>query len=80
MKFLLWIGLFVLVYLALRHKSRIASRDASARSNRASRAGTTEPMLQCRQCGVHFPASEATRNALGDAFCCEEHLRVHGSH
>jgi uncharacterized protein len=84
MKLLFWLALFLLVYLALRDKSRrsqSASPGASERRDAAQsgQSGGAEPMLQCRQCGVHFPASEAARNALGDAFCCEEHRRTHGS-
>jgi uncharacterized protein len=80
MKILFWIALFVLVYWAFRDKSRkqrAASHGAAGRHN-MPRPPAVEPMLQCRQCGVHFPASEAMRNALGDAFCSEEHRRVFG--
>jgi uncharacterized protein len=85
MKLLFWIALFVLVYWALRDKNRkqhraasqgVAGRHDAARD--AARPAAAEPMLQCRQCGVHFPASEAMRNAVGDAFCSEEHRRVFG--
>jgi uncharacterized protein len=81
MKLLFWLALFLLVYLALRDKSRRNQSTSPGASERreAAQPGGAEPMLQCRQCGVHFPASEAARNALGDAFCCEEHRRTHGN-
>lgn len=38
-----------------------------------------EPMLACKQCGVHVPESEGVRD--GDAFyCCEEHRRLAARH
>jgi formylmethanofuran dehydrogenase subunit E len=33
---------------------------------------TTETMLVCTRCGVHFPSSEAVRQG-GKVFCSEQH-------
>jgi uncharacterized protein len=39
-----------------------------------------EAMLQCAECGMHFPASEALPAAgAGQVFCCEEHRRHHAA-
>lgn len=57
------------------------------------RMAAIERMVQCAQCGIHFPASEAvyggTGNNSGDAdnhvaaaamvFCCTEHRTLHAS-
>lgn len=32
-------------------------------------------MLECRHCGVHFPADDAIRRN-GEAFCCAEHATL----
>ncbi|WP_281279403.1 PP0621 family protein [Plasticicumulans acidivorans] len=31
------------------------------------------PMVRCAHCGLHFPASQAVRDAAGDSYCCKEH-------
>lgn len=57
------------------------------------RMAAIERMVQCAQCGIHFPASEAvfggTGNnssdadnhaaAAGTVFCCAEHRALHAS-
>lgn len=81
MKFLFWLALIALVYFALRDKSRrqqSAAEGAQARPRTGNPPESIEAMLQCRHCGVYFPASEAARNALGDAFCSDEHRRAFG--
>jgi uncharacterized protein len=84
MKLLFWLLLGFLVYLALRKKGSAQGKgyeqsgpqpSAGAAETRP-RAGSPEAMLQCRQCGVHFPASEAVHDPFGAVFCSEDHLRL----
>jgi len=75
MKLLFWMVLFALVCFALRGKSR---REHAAGHRGAAPPSSSEAMLQCRRCGVHFPASEVARNAHDEVFCSEEHRIIHG--
>jgi uncharacterized protein len=37
-----------------------------------------EQMVQCAQCGIHFPKSEAIQaRGTGKVFCCTEHRELH---
>lgn len=37
-----------------------------------------EQMVQCAQCGIHFPKSEAIQaRGKGKVFCCVEHRELH---
>jgi uncharacterized protein len=49
-------------------------RDAGARKD-AGRAAEGERMVDCGQCGVHLPLSEALQSQ-GRYFCSEEHRRL----
>ncbi|MDR5814502.1 MULTISPECIES: PP0621 family protein [unclassified Caballeronia] len=37
-----------------------------------------DPLIQCAQCGVHTPRSEAIVVA-GERFCCTDHARAHAN-
>jgi uncharacterized protein len=79
MKLLFWLLLGFLVYLALRKKGSAQggrSHPSAGAAETRPRAGSPEAMLQCRQCGVHFPASEAVHDPFGAVFCSEDHLRL----
>jgi uncharacterized protein len=87
MKLLLWLGLAVLVYLALRKNFRSnippanrPSESARPDSNQwadeqftsSANAKQAETMLSCAHCQVYFPASEAVlRGELN--YCSVEH-------
>lgn len=87
MKLLLWLGLAVLVYLALRKnfRSNIPPANRSSESARAdsnqwadeqftssTTAKQAETMLSCAHCQVYFPASEVVvRGELN--YCSAEH-------
>jgi uncharacterized protein len=49
-------------------------RDPRARED-ARRAAEGERMVDCGQCGVHLPLSEAIQSQ-GRYFCSEEHRRL----
>lgn len=41
-------------------------------------ASAIEQMVQCAQCGIHFPKSEAIQaRGTGKVFCCTEHRELH---
>lgn len=72
MKFLAWLLLGLLVVWAIRsQKSAVPAEKAEA-----PQLDEPELMVQCAQCGVHFPASESVSQA-GMLFCSEEHRRLH---
>lgn len=83
MRLLMWLGLAVLVYLAVRksfHRNQTSSRSESANEGGwgentfppASGSKRVEAMLNCAHCQVYFPASEAVvRENL--QYCCVEH-------
>jgi uncharacterized protein len=85
-RLLFWIGLFILIVMAVRSKLR----EAASRSSPARRAGgpapsahrpgpepraESEPMACCAHCGMYFPASEAVR-ADGHDYCSPAHARL----
>jgi len=65
-KWLLVIAVVVLGYLWWRQQ-RLEKR-------RAQRPRPA-PMVRCRHCGVHLPAADAVRGALGP-YCSDEHRRL----
>jgi uncharacterized protein len=75
MKFLLWA---VIVALFVFWLTRPKGLRPSGRTEPPA-VGATEAMLQCAECGVHFPASEALPAVGGEVFCCDEHRRRHAS-
>lgn len=66
MKYLLWA---LAIWLAWRWLT--ASGRAAAATEARAAAGS-ERMVQCAQCGVHLPESEAV-GGEGGFFCCNEH-------
>jgi uncharacterized protein len=57
---------------------------AAAASGGSSGAGMQQPsqsieqMVQCAQCGIHFPKSEAIQaRGSGKVFCCTEHRELY---
>lgn len=78
MKFLLWLVVgFAAVTWLLRGKKTISHTPAAAPDARAK--GVSEPMVECAQCGMHIPASEAIINPAGASFCSEEHRLRHST-
>ncbi|WP_369123425.1 PP0621 family protein [Undibacterium fentianense] len=89
MRIIVWLGLAVLVYFAIRknmnasrtsakkEETRFSTEDGSSFSAARSVHQTTqsEAMLNCAQCQIYFPASEAVlRGNL--QFCCKEHAEA----
>lgn len=73
MKFLvLGVVLALVMFWLLRPKPR---RTNPPRPPAA--VGSSEPMLQCAECGTHFPASEAVAAPTGLVFCSQEHRLRH---
>src|SRR5450830_882920 len=90
MKLLIWliIALAVVVWVQRAKKNLIRrARDAAAAgpaggaapagSRPASASNVIEQMVQCAQCGIHFPTSEAVHGSGGAVFCCVEHRELH---
>lgn len=74
MKFLVWGLIIALVVLwFLRPKS--LRPDSWKKAPPA--VGVPEAMLQCAECGTHFPASEAVATPDGEIFCSDEHRHRH---
>lgn len=79
-RLLFWIALVILVIAAIRSKLRKMSGPPNGplggqpapRQPQRPEPGATEKMLQCAQCGVHFPASENVP-ANGRDYCCAAH-------
>ncbi len=86
MRLLGWLVLGVLVFLALRSRTRTmkdnlrasmqAEFDAqSAAKPAAPSSAPVENMVSCAYCQLYLPVSEALTYAEHE-FCCEEHLRL----
>lgn len=79
-RILFWIALAILVIAAIRSKLRKMSAaqhdrpdgQQPAPQRRSSAEQSTEKMLQCAHCGVHFPSSENVP-ANGRDYCCAAH-------
>jgi uncharacterized protein len=70
MRLLFWLAIAALLWTWLTRSGKGVRPDLAA----ARKAGdAAEAMLQCRQCRVHFPASEAVRDSAGNIFCSEDH-------
>lgn len=73
MRILMWLGLALLVFFALRKQVR-AKQKQNLRPDfgDASRATTSEQMVACAVCQVFIPRSEAIERD-GEVFCCPDH-------
>ena len=82
MKLLVWLVIIAAVVMwFVRAKKALFRSDGG----QAERPGTktsgrgAETMLQCAQCGVHFPASEAVVDGDGAVYCSEQHRFQHAA-
>jgi len=73
-RLLFWIGLAVLVVMAIRSKLRAITPKAPPAARRARAEQPAERMTSCAHCGLYFPASEAV-SADGRDYCCPAHVR-----
>ena len=73
-RLLFWIGLIVLVVMALRSKARQSSAgpQAGAARGRPQPEPQAEAMTRCAHCGVYFPVSEAVHLG-GLEYCSQAH-------
>ncbi len=73
MRLLIWlvIGLAVVTWI----RRALAPGKPAERGGGAhpESVGAAETMVQCAQCGVHFPASEAIHGTGGAIYCSAEH-------
>ncbi len=76
MKYLIWLLVALAVVVWLK-RARAALSGAPGKADNSSRRRESEAMLQCAQCGIHIPASEALTDRSGVAFCCDEHRVQH---
>ncbi|RXZ36401.1 hypothetical protein D9O50_07690 [Oxalobacteraceae bacterium CAVE-383] len=52
--------------------------SAGAQPSPSQASPAIEQMVQCAQCGIHFPKSEAIQaRGTGRVFCCTEHRELH---
>lgn len=79
MKFLLWLGIVIVVIWAFRtNKKQQRSAPSSpqhAPGSKAEHKGA-ESMVCCAHCGVYIPASEAISHA-GALYCSAQHRNHH---
>lgn len=77
-RILFWIGLIVLVIMAVRSKLRAAIKRGETpppAQRPAAHGHEIESMTRCAHCGVYFPASEAV-HADGLDYCSPGHVRL----
>jgi uncharacterized protein len=70
MKYLLLIGLALIVLWFFRLPGNRRSRAAGTRNMRAARA--PERMVKCDRCGIYLPESESIADGAA-RYCCAEH-------
>jgi uncharacterized protein len=73
MKLLFWLVLAIAVVWLMRSNRTKASTRNTQPAGADAAPAPSESMLQCRQCGVYLPASEAVRGSMGEAYCCDAH-------
>lgn len=77
MKYLLWA---LVIYLGWRW---LAAKKKTVTGQTAAEAPSTEngveKMVQCAQCGIHLPISEAIAGSDRQLFCSQEHSMTHRS-
>ena len=81
MKYLLWA---VVIYLAWRWFSASRARPNAQGGDAANRHDPTSPgngerMVECPECGLHLPLSEALPGPGEHFFCSEAHRNRHSS-
>jgi uncharacterized protein len=93
MKLLIWLVIVWAVVVWMQRTKKNVIRRAREAAAAAQQAGGTaqaaqpagaastaaiEQMVQCAQCGIHFPKSEAVQaRGTGLVFCCPEHRELH---
>ena len=78
MKYLIW-GLLIYLLWRWYTTSNKANTDESSSGSQSEAANDAEPMVQCAQCGLHLPVSEALPGPDGVVFCSREHRNAHSS-
>jgi uncharacterized protein len=72
-RFLVWIVVAIAAWWLLRPRRRVAPPPGTgAQAPGGPAAPAPEAMVDCADCGLHFPASEAVRDGAR-AFCCSAH-------
>jgi uncharacterized protein len=85
MKLLVWLVIIAAVVMWFVRAKKTVFRSDAGRDGRDERTSqktpgrSAETMLQCAQCGVHFPASEAVSDAHGAVYCSEQHRFQHAA-
>lgn len=77
MRLLLWLALAVAVFWLLRPKRTNNAVSDKDQSVSGAMPAPAERMIQCRQCGIYLPASDAVQGAGGEAYCCDAHRIAH---
>jgi uncharacterized protein len=90
MKYLIWLVIAWAVVVWIQRAKKNLIRRAREAATQAQAGGAAaggpqaaaetkaiEQMVQCAQCGIHFPASEAIHGNAGALFCCAEHRELH---
>lgn len=80
MRLLLWGILVFAVVILVLHIKKIMIQQADRKPEEPQVPhDAPEAMLQCAECGMHIPASEAILGQSDLAFCSEEHRLKHFS-
>jgi len=74
-KLFFWIGVFVVVMVALRIISYSKSRARLHKEQNLSLSRGEEPMVRCAHCGIYLPRSEALMSN-NHTWCSPEHAKL----
>ncbi|HSV46299.1 MAG TPA: PP0621 family protein [Ramlibacter sp.] len=80
MKYLVLLGVVLVVWLLWRNSARRAEKSAApppAQQNGKPPA-LPQDMVRCPVCAVHLPKSDALPGPGGQLYCCREHARAGG--
>jgi uncharacterized protein len=76
MRFLLILATLVCAFLVLRFLYSRYLQSLQYRQNPKNNVAgpiDAEAMIQCRQCGIYLPASEAVSGPSSQVFCSDDH-------
>lgn len=75
MKYLLVIGLVLVVFWLWRHNRQAEKRSAPAPRRQPGPPPAATEIVECEVCKIHLPKSEALMAPGGGIYCSEAHRR-----
>jgi uncharacterized protein len=79
MKYLVLIGVLLVVYLLWRQQRKDERSAKSSRNANPQPPASPQDMIACPVCHVHLPRADALEDARGRLYCCADHRQKDGA-